>query len=59
MDKPRRSKQETLDWIGAEGYSTAIDNMGLLYENNEVAVPMHSAEGSLDKGIVMAFATKG
>ena len=53
-----RSKQETLDWIGAGGNPTTIDNMELLYENDEVAVLMHSAEGSLGKGIVMAFATK-
>ena len=52
------TKQETLDWIGAGGYPTAIDNMELLYENDEVAVLMHSAEGNLGKGIVMAFATK-
>ena len=53
-----KTKQETLDWIGAGGYPTAIDNMELLYENDEVAVLMHSAEGALGKGIVMAFATK-
>ncbi|MEC9013316.1 MAG: hypothetical protein VYA78_01935, partial [Chloroflexota bacterium] len=53
-----KTKQETLDWIGSGGYPTAIDNMELLYENDEVAVLMHSAEGNLGKGIVMAFATK-
>ena len=45
-------------WIGAGGNPTTIDNMELLYENDEIAVLMHSAEGSLGKGIVMACATK-
>ena len=53
-----KSKQETLDWIGAGGNPTAIDNMELLYENDVIAVLMHSAEGSLGQGIVMACATK-
>ena len=53
-----KSKQEALDWIGAGGNPTTIDNMELLYENDEIAVLMHSAEGSLGKGIVMACATK-
>ena len=53
-----RSRQETLDWIASGGKPTTIDDMELLYENDEIAVLMHSAEGSLGQGIVMACATK-
>ena len=38
-----RNKQETLDWISAGGNPTIIDNIEILYENDEVAVGTHSA----------------
>jgi len=37
------SKQETLDWTAAGGNPTAIDNLEVLYENDEVGVIHHSA----------------
>ena len=37
------SKQETLDWTAAGGNPTAIYNLKVLYENDEVGVIHHSA----------------
>ena len=53
-----RNRQEALDWTAAGGNPTTIDNMELLYENDEIDVLMHSAEGSMGQGIVMACLTK-
>ena len=53
-----RSRQETLDWIAAGGNPTTIDDMELLYENDEIAVLMHSARGGTGQGTVMACGTK-
>ena len=50
-----RSKQETLDWTAAGGNPTAIDNLEVLYENDEVAVLYHSANRP---NVVMALYTK-
>ena len=33
-----RSRQQTLDWTAAGGNATAMDNLEVLYENDEVAV---------------------
>jgi len=51
-----RSKQETLDWTAAGGNPTAIDNLEVLYENDEVAVLYHSANRP---NVVMALYTRG
>ena len=53
-----RSKQETLDWTAAGGNPTAIDNLEVLYENDEVAVVQHSANSTLGDGRVMGLYTK-
>ena len=51
-----RSRQQTLDWIAAGGSPTSIDDLELLYENDDVAVIGHSANG--DGSTVMALYTK-
>jgi hypothetical protein len=49
-----RNKQETLDWTAAGGSPTTIDNLEVLYENNEVAVYINGANA----GVAMCFYTK-
>ena len=51
-------KQETLDWTDAGGNPTAIDNLEVLYENDEVAVVQHSANNSNGDGTAIALYTK-
>ena len=51
-------KQEALDWTAAGGNQTAMDNLEVLYENDEVAVTYHSATSDLGDGVVMALYTK-
>jgi len=51
-----RSKQETLDWTAAGGNPTSIDDLEVLYENDEVAVLYHSANRP---NVVMALYTRG
>ena len=41
-----RSKQETLTWVDAGGNPTVIDNLEVLYENDEVGVIYHSASNN-------------
>ena len=59
-----RSRQQTLDWIAAGGSPTSIDDLELLYENDDVAVIVHGANtispvtGEQGDGVVMAFYTK-
>ena len=53
-----RSKQETLDWTSAGGNSPAIDNLEVLYENDEVPVVQHSANNGKGDGTAMALYTK-
>ena len=54
-----RNRQETLDWTAGGGNQTVLDNLEVLYENNEVAVTCHSANSTLGKdGLVMALYTK-
>ena len=51
--------QETLDWTAAGGNQTVLDNLEVLYENDDVAVIYHSANSTLGKdGVVMALNTK-
>ena len=52
------SKQEALDWTAAGGNPTAIDNLEVLYENDEVAVIYHNANNPNNNGVVMTFGTK-
>jgi len=47
-----------LDWTDAGGNPTAIDNLEVLYENDEVAVVQHSANNSNGDGTAMALYTK-
>ena len=52
-------KQETLDWTAAGGNPTSIDDLEVLYENDDVAVICHGANSTLGKdGAVMALYTK-
>ena len=52
------SRQEALDWTADGGFQTLIDNLEVLYENDEVAVTYHSATSTLGDGVVMALYTK-
>ena len=49
-------KQETLDWTSSG--EMAIDNLEVIYENDDVAVIHHSANNSNNDGIAMAVYTK-
>ena len=51
-------KQETLDWTAEGGFQTLIDNLEVIYENDEVAVFQHSANNSNGDGTAMALYTK-
>ncbi len=53
-----RNKQETLDWTAAGGNPTSVDDLEVLYENDEVTVITHSAKNPENNGQVMACATK-
>jgi len=50
-----KNRQETLDWTAAGGNPTSIDDLEVLYENDEVAVLYHSANRP---NVVMALYTK-
>ena len=47
-------KQGALDWTAAAGSPTTIDNLEVLYENDDVAVYINGANG----GVAMCFYTK-
>ena len=51
-------KQETLDWTDAGGNPTAIDNLEVLYENDEEGVIYHSANNNNNDGVAIAVYTK-
>ena len=53
-----KNRQETLDWTAAGGNPTELDNLEVLYENDEVAVICHSANRPNSDGLVMALYTK-
>ena len=53
-----KNRQETLDWTAAGGNPTSIDDLEVLYENDEVAVIYHSANRPNSDGVVMALYTK-
>jgi len=48
-----RSKQETLDWTSAGGNPSVIDNLLVLYENDEVAVVYHDADSGNNACVAM------
>ena len=59
-----RSRQQTLDWTAAGGSPTSIDNLEVLFENDDVAVIIHGVntvsavtEEQWD-GVAMCFYTK-
>ena len=52
------TKQETLDWVASNANSNAIDNLEVIYENNEIAVVQHSANNGKGDGTAMALYTK-
>ena len=51
-------KQETLDWTSAGGNPTAIDNLEVIYENDEVAVIHHDANRGDNNGVAMVVYLK-
>ena len=52
-------KQETLDWTAAGGNPSAIDDLEVLYENDEVGVIHHSATRNHNEdGVAIAVFTK-
>ena len=54
-----RSRQQTLDWTDAGGNPSVIDDLEVLYENDEVAVVQHSAKrNNSEDGVAMALYTK-
>ena len=59
-----RNKQETLDWTAQGGSPTSVDDSEVLYENDDVAVNIHSANTKShatqlqNDGLVMACAKK-
>jgi hypothetical protein len=53
-----RSKQETLAWVDSGGNPTVIDNLEVLYENDEVAVIQHSANNAKGDGTAWNLLTK-
>ena len=52
------TKQETLDWVASNDNSMAIDNLEVIYENDEVAFVQHSANNSNGDGTAMALYPK-
>ena len=53
-----RTRQQTLDWTAAGGNPSVIDDLEVLYENDEVAVVQHSANNGKGDGTAMALYTK-
>ena len=53
-----RTRQLTLDWTAAGGNPSVIDDLKVLYENDEVAVVQHSANNGKGDGTAMALYKK-
>jgi len=56
-----RSRQQTLDWTAAGGSPSAIDNLEVLFENDDVAVYINTISavtGEQGDGVAMCFYTK-
>ena len=52
------TKQEILDWLASDPNSISLDNLEVLYENDEVAMVQHSANNGKGDGTAMALYTK-
>ena len=53
------NKQEALDWTAAGGNPTAIDDLEVVFENDDVAVIHHSARrNNSEDGVAMTFGKK-
>ena len=55
------NKQEALDWTAAGGSPTSIDNLEVLFENDDVAVYINTVSavtGEQGDGVAMCFYTK-
>ena len=56
-----RSRQQTLDWTAAGGSPSAIDNLEVLFENDDVAIYINTVSavtGEQGDGVAMCFYTK-
>ena len=56
-----RSRQQTLDWTAAGGSPSAIDNLEVLFENDDVAVYINTVSavtGEQGEGVAMGCYTK-
>ena len=53
-----RTRQQTLDWAATGGNPSVIDDLKVLYENDEVAMVQHSANNGKADGAAMALYTK-
>ena len=56
-----RTRQDTLDWTAAGGSPSAIDNLEVLFENDDVAVYINTVSavtGEQGDGVAMCFYTK-
>ena len=53
-----RTRQLTLDWTAAGGTPSVIDDLKVLYENDEVAMVQHSANNGKGDSTAMALYTK-
>ena len=51
-------KQETLDGVDSNPRSMALDNLEVIYENDDVSVVLHTANSSNDNGMLMAVYKK-
>ena len=52
------TKQEILDWLASDPNSISLDNLEVLYENDEVGVIHHSANNNNNDGVAIAVYTK-
>ena len=52
------TKQEILDWLASDPNSISLDNLEVLYENDEVGVIYHSASNNNNDGVAIDVYTK-
>ena len=53
-----RTREQTLDWTAACGNPSVIDDLKVLYENDEVTMVQHSANNGKGDRTAMALYTK-
>ena len=53
-----RTREQTLDWTAACGNPSVIDDLKVLYEDDEVTMVQHSANNGKADGTAMALYTK-